>query len=418
MKRKLLRQMGAEWRSNIWMALELLIVSVVLFVLADKLYTAAAIRLEPLGFDTSHCYLLDVKQVSEAAPDYVTYADWREETQDLETLLERLTSRPEVEAAALSFNSFPYNWSNSGSTIDIDTFKMGDSHFVRREVQPDFLKVFRVQGANGETPEELAEVLTNERVLLSDNALERTAGIKSLKPLYGKPVMRHDKNDTLTLRTSFIPMRYGDYMSVYNEMSVSAFYRMHPRSYRTANELTVRVHDNMDNDFAEKIMADSDGYLRVGNWYIASVRSFESIRENHGRTHASEVRNTVICAIFLLVNIFLGILGTFWFRTQQRVKEIALRMVSGATRADVFRRILGEGQLLLLLITPVAIVIDWLLTKWELTTWYAGSYFEPLHFFVSVLVAWGLMALMITVGVYFPARRAMGIMPAIALKQD
>jgi putative ABC transport system permease protein len=27
---------------------------------------------------------------------------------------------------------------------------------------------------------------------------------------------------------------------------------------------------------------------------------------------------------FLLLNIFLGILGTFWFRTQQRKGEIAL----------------------------------------------------------------------------------------------
>ena len=39
MKRKLLTQMRAEWRANIWMALEMLLVSVVLFVLADKIYT-------------------------------------------------------------------------------------------------------------------------------------------------------------------------------------------------------------------------------------------------------------------------------------------------------------------------------------------------------------------------------------------
>ncbi|MDE5871701.1 MAG: ABC transporter permease, partial [Muribaculaceae bacterium] len=106
-----------------------------------------------------------------------------------------------------------------------------------------------------------------------------------------------------------------------------------------------------------------------------------------------------------------------WFRTQQRIKEIALRMVSGATRGDVFRRILGEGQILLLLVTPLAIVIDWLLTHYEFTSWYDG-YFEPMHFCVSVLAAWVLMALMIAVGIYFPARRAMAISPAAAMKTD
>ena len=34
---------------------------------------------------------------------------------------------------------------------------------------------------------------------------------------------------------------------------------------------------------------------------------------------------------FLLLNIFLGLLGTFWFRTQQRRSEIALHKAHGAT---------------------------------------------------------------------------------------
>ena len=92
-------------------------------------------------------------------------------------------------------------------------------------------------------------------------------------------------------------------------------------------------------------------------------------------------------------------------------------MVSGATRSDIFRRIIGEGQILLLLVTPIAIVIDWLLTVYEFTSWYDG-YFEPVHFCVSVLVAWALMALMIAIGVFFPARRAMAISPAAAMKSE
>lgn len=195
------------------------------------------------------------------------------------------------------------------------------------------------------------------------------------------------------------------------------FERFHPAMLGFMEGISVRVNDNMDKDFVEKLMADADNSLRVGNWYVASVDSFDFIKKDYNRSSAADTRNTVICALFLLVNIFLGILGTYWFRTQQRIKEIALRMVSGATKADVFRRILGEGQILLLLVTPIAIIIDYLLTIYEFTSWYDG-YFEPMHFFVSVLVAWALMALMILIGIYLPARRAMAISPAVAMKTD
>ncbi|MDE6787284.1 MAG: hypothetical protein K2J46_09650 [Muribaculaceae bacterium] len=212
-------------------------------------------------------------------------------------------------------------------------------------------------------------------------------------------------------------MKYSDYGTVHGWAGASMFERFHPSMMGFMEGFSVRVKDNMDKDFAEKLMADADKDLRVGNWYIASVDSFDFIKKEFNRNSVTETRNVIICALFLLVNIFLGILGTFWFRTQQRIREIALRMVSGATRIDIFRRIVGEGEVLLLLVTPIAIVIDYLLTIYEFTSWYDG-YFSPMHFCVSVFAAWALMAMMIAIGIYFPARRAMSISPAAAMKTD
>ena len=416
MKRNLLKQMRAEWRANIWMAIEILLVSVVLFVLADKIYTAVATINEPLGFNSEHCYLLDVKEVSEAAPDFMEYPDRRAKTEDLITLINRLRERPEISAAALSINSYPYNFSNSNEQIDIDTFNMAESPLLRRTVEPEFFKVFRIEGASGETSEQLGEILERDRVIVSDNALYRRYGMKTLKPLFGSQMVLSG-NDTLELHSSFKPMRYSDYSSGYGWNGGSMFTLLRPTQYTYANELSVRVLDNMDVDFAENLMKDADGALRVGNWYIASVQPFSFIKDNYNRNAKAEMRNTIVCALFLLLNIFLGILGTFWFRTQQRNKEIALRMVSGATRSDIFRRIIGEGQILLLLVTPIAIGLDGLLPVNEFTSGDDG-YFEPVHFCVSVLVAWALMALMIAIGVFFPARRAMAISPAAAMKSE
>lgn len=416
MKRKLLTQMRAEWRANIWMLCELLLISVVMFVLADKIYTVIATICEPLGFNTEHCYILKVREVSETTPGYIKYESNDDRYKDLLTLKARVLARPEIAAATISSNAHPYNPNSSSVQLDIDTISMADSPLLVRTVDSDFFKVFKIEGANGETPEQLGEILKKERIIPSDNALLRKAGIRSLKGLYGKQMVRGG-SDTLTLRASFRPMKSSDYSTIYGNDGASMFYLFHPSYLSFMEGISVRVNDKMDKDFAENLMADADNELRVGNWYVASVQSFNFIREEYNRGEKANMRNVIICVVFLLVNIFLGILGTYWFRTQQRIKEIAVRMVSGATRADIFRRTLGEGVLLLLIVTPLAIVIDYLLTINEFTSWYDG-YFEPVHFCVSVLAAWILMALMILVGIYFPARKAMAISPAAAMKTD
>lgn len=59
MTKKLLVQIKNEWRNNLWLALELLVVSVVMWFVVDYLYTRMATYLEPRGFDISHCYLIE-----------------------------------------------------------------------------------------------------------------------------------------------------------------------------------------------------------------------------------------------------------------------------------------------------------------------------------------------------------------------
>ena len=50
---------------------------------------------------------------------------------------------------------------------------------------------------------------------------------------------------------------------------------------------------------------------------------------------------------FLLLNILLGIVGTFWFRTQHRRAESALRIAVGSSRIQLWQRLNKEGLLLL-----------------------------------------------------------------------
>lgn len=416
MKRKLLKQISNEWQSNVWLAVELLIVSVVIWYIADEVYTKYATYNEPRGFDTEHCYLLSFDMLSEKSPDYVPYESVERQNDDLVALVNRLKTRPEIEAVGLGQNAYPYNGSNSGTILTVDTFS-SNGYCVRRYVSPDFIKVFKYRGVNGETPEQLADMLAkNPHLFLASDNLLRHQGVEHLDAFVGREFSNEANRDTLELGAAIEVVRYSDFSQGF--YSVSMVWAFPEKYYYHLNELVVRVKDNMDKDFAENIMADSWKSLRVGNYYISSVKSFDDIRDQFQRSEYNDMRNSIAGVSFLLLNIFLGLLGTFWFRTQQRVSEIAIRKVNGATSGDVFRRMIGEGELLLLLVVPLAAVLDYALTYFELNSNYGGAYFEPVRFTMCVLISWGLMALMVALGIAIPAYKAMKLQPAQALSEE
>lgn len=156
----------------------------------------------------------------------------------------------------------------------------------------------------------------------------------------------------------------------------------------------------------------------MGNYLLTNVSSFDDIRRNFQRKETTTIRNYSVGMGFLMLNIFLGLLGTFWFRTQQRVNEIAIRRVNGATRRGIFRRLIGEGLLLLALVTPAAIVIDSLLLHYDIATYFGEQHSSALRVIICAGASFALMALMVIAGIWFPARRAMRIEPAEALSID
>ena len=320
-----------------------------------------------------------------------------------------------MEAVSLSQNSYPYNGSNSGTEVRYDTLQ-SYGYVVRRFVTPDFLRVFRYQGTRGETPEQLTEMLTKENFLASDNLYERKYGVK-LTSLVGKQFyLFGDSAKTYKLAASLKPVRYSDHEQAFS--SYCMLYKLGRSWYDTHLELCVRVKEGQDVDFMNRLKADSEKQLRVGNVFIADVRSFADIRRNFEQASMNELRNYIFGMVFLLLNIFLGLLGTFWFRTQQRRSEIALHKALGGTNHTIFNRFLSEGLLLLLIATVPAIIIDWNLAHAELNSWMNGTTLETGRFIITVVLTFILIVLMIVIGIGIPARKAMKIQPAEALREE
>lgn len=415
MSKKLFTQIKNEWRSNTWLALELLVVSVVMWYIVDYIYTQTATYLEPRGFDIEHCYLINMGLLTDKSPDYKPYQSNEEHQNEVREMLNRLQHRPDVEAVSLSQNSYPYNGSNSTTSVLYDTLQ-SPGWTIRSLVTPDFVRVFRYCGTRGETPEQLAEILKNENQFLASDNLFRKYDLP-MTSLVGKPFcLFDDTTKTITLGAALKDVRYDDFSQA--RYSYRMVYKMPDNMMDYSKEWCVRVRPDQDRGFIERLKADSEKLYRVGNIFIAEVRSFADIRESYQRGWMNQLRNYAVGMGFLLLNIFLGLLGTFWFRTQQRRSEIALHKAHGATSRAIFRRLLGEGWLLLLLVTPVALVVDYNLAHLELNSWRNNTTLEWDRLLLCALISFLLIALMIAIGIGIPARRAMKVQPAEALHDE
>ncbi|MCD8029963.1 MAG: hypothetical protein LUF85_03815 [Bacteroides sp.] len=210
-----MKQIWNERRINLWLWIELWLVSVVLWYVVDELYTTAYVYLEPKGFSIEDTYLLHIGTLTPNSHEYLSRSGEEEKAgTDLLRIVERLRLHPEVEAVSLSINSYHYNGSNSHTNVSIDTLSSGA---LRRRATADFLKVFRYQGIQGETPEELISLLTEKNTFIAgDNLYQREYGI-SLRSFAGRDF--YFGGDTLNTRRLVAvtqPVRYSDFSPVYS----------------------------------------------------------------------------------------------------------------------------------------------------------------------------------------------------------
>ncbi len=414
MNKKLFSQIKNEWRSNIWLFVELLLVSVVMWFIVDYVYVQATIYMTPRGFDTEHCYKISLGMLTDKSPDFNPERAGRKVDEDVKELIKRLNLRPDVEAAGMGQNSHPYNMSMSGITVQIDSM-LNDGYIYRRYVTPDFIRVFRYQGARGETPEQLAEMLEENTFLASDDVFLYSHD-KKLTEYVGRNDFHlfGDTAKNYKLAASLVPIRFDDFAEPCNSRSMIALLDWID-SYL---ELCLRVYPDQDVDFMEKILKDSEKQYRIGNVYISGINSFKDIRRTYQQGRMNSLRDYLFGIAFLLLNVFIGLLGTFWFRTQCRRGEIALMKSLGATKSDIFIRQISEALLLLCFSTIPAVIIDFNIANAELIEFYNQTTLEAGRFIITVCISFALIALMMLIGIWIPARRAMKIQPAEALHNE
>lgn len=416
MIKHVLKQIWTQRAVNAWLWLELTVVAVCLAYVTDYLYMTAKIYYSPLGADVEHVYRVDLAEVSPQSKEYLATENDSTRIERLFDVLARLRAYPGIEAVSVSNGSHPYNQQSMNGSRGIDTTWVHASIY---RVSPEFFRVFRIRDKQGQISP-LVSAATQQNVWIASAQAERQfaqsgviaqgSGIKN----WGEEEAHH------TVAAICEDVRFDDftplypvYYECYSEADI-----FEQRGVRS--EFCVRVSPEVDDSgFASQFRKDLKTQLRVGNIHLLEITSFGDIRENYYRSggQINDVKTRIAALCFLLVNILLGVVGTFWIRTQQRRSEVALRLALGSSRVGIRTLLVIEGLLLLLLAVIPAWVIGYNVGVAGLLG-VEDVEFTVSRFILAEGIALLLMGWMIVAGIYLPARQAMKIQPAEALREE
>ena len=124
---------------------------------------------------------------------------------------------------------------------------------------------------------------------------------------------------------------------------------------------------------------------------------------------------SVATALFFLINLCLGVIGTFWMQTKRRTEESGIMRAFGATRGRIMGMFLAEGFVLTTLSMIITSILYLNYVKTGLgslcinpqlpqcqpdPTWVAD---KPLHFCILAGIVYVIICIVVSIGIAIPA---------------
>ncbi len=443
----IVKNLWARRRRNGWLLAELVLVSIISWVIGDPVIVVTHDRNIPLGYDADRLCLVSLAALQPNAPGYNV------EAQDSASLVDGYLSLVRhakgfegVELAAPLLGFCYPNSQGNGNTSYIAEGDTVPHQIMWMQFLPhtQFFETYGFRPGTGRTPEQLSDyAYTQQDIVLTENAAHEIFGNKDAQ---GKRTVSYSQGDTL-------------YKSVVGTLgTIKPYSDWRPTSVVFIPTLSIDANDIPN--YAQILIRLKEGVsmerfihdfrpwmlkeMRRGNLFARSIRSYSDlIADRETASSAPIYRRNLAMGVFFLVNLYLGVIGTFWLQTRTRREEVGVMLSFGATPRRIICQLLGEGAVLTVLasLTGFFIYLQYAAREglnngvnWNnspVTAWtsnFGTAAVEPLetywisdfaqHFcIVSVIILLILLAVVL-IGIYIPARSISRIPPTEALREE
>ena len=318
-------------RKNIWLMLELVLVTLVSWLILDPIIVMSHDKMIPLGYEPNGLYEITLNILKPGMKGYEASAsDHDRMVDDFFRLVDKVRSHPDVESATpLLERGSP----NSGWYRKLELKALGDSLKQTSEICYRFMpnsSYFTTFSFAEAIPYDTVKFAAND-ILLTEDMHHKLFAISG--GIASNECVSISHGDTTLLTV----------MGVIGGVKHSSIGRQHPiafipimsvRPSHLRSDITIvfRTKKGINSTvFLEEFYPWMVDNLRTGNLYSRSFRPFSDRSAEYHNEQLSEYRYNKLLAIFFLINLFLGVVVTFWIQTKSRKHEIVIMLSYGAS---------------------------------------------------------------------------------------
>ena len=427
----ILKNLWSRRRRNGWLLAELILVAILSWYIFDPVMVVTYERHLPLGYDADRLCMVSVGMLPQEAPGYEPQAaDSASLMQTYLNLVDRARQHPDVEQATpvLSF-VYPGAMGNGTSSFIAEGDSVAHTAlFIEFLPHTHFFETYGFQSGKGSmSAAQLSDLDNGDYYIMTEDLLEgmfrthiyrnqRCWKVNGADTCYTavKGTVKSCKylSDKRPVPIVFMPLQNPDIRSSLDNMRIVVRLKEGVRMERFLH------------DFRSWMLRQ----LRIGNLYARELQSYDEINAAREFSDSTVLyRRSLSIALFFLVNLCLGVIGTFWMQTRTRREEVGVMLSYGATPHRIRLLLLGEGTALTTLATFIGCFIylqyafsEGLNTGSSLMEAVTPSWVDNfgLHFFFVSLMVYVILLLVVWIGIYIPARRISSISPTEALRDE
>lgn len=399
----LLKNLLNRWRSNVWLFVELILVTIVMWHLIAPICKYGLVRQIPLGYNTDRLYRVVLEELPNYMSDYQPNIDYQHKMLYLKQLTEILRQHPNVAKATMVGDHYVGSGSRTVSGFQVKDSIISGVHIYPFYPQSDYFQTFQFEGLGNTDLQRLDQLdLPLKQCVAEDFLMQK---IRAIDP-------------------QFEQQKFKLFLFGYDSIAIAGQIKNTRHNYTLRGEkhifipdknfyietpcLYFRLKDGVNAKIFEKQFPDwSKQHLCAGNFRVQKV---ESQREALAVYEISNIRQSHISlffCLFFLINALLGVAGSFWMQTNTRKEEIGIHRVYGGSRSHILSMFWKEATLLCCGAVAIGclIYLQYALfhqeAKVEDFTYYWFDNFALYYLFVSAIVCFILLSV-VWIGIFIP----------------